>query len=436
MRAEVCDIAPSDWRILPIKDVCERVTSGGTPSRRKPEFFQGGRWGWVKTQELRDRWIDDSEEHITDDAIRESSAKVLPANTVLLALYGATVGQLGLLRRQMTCNQACCAIIADASKADFRYLYYHLLNARPQLKRLATGAAQQNLSGELIRQFELPFPLPQEQRAIAAVLGSLDDKIEVNRKTARALEGIARAVFNSWFVDFDPVRRKAAGEPTGLPDEVAALFPDRLVDSAMGEAPEGWRVGTVGDIAEAAREGVDPGDIDPGTPYIGLEHMPRRSIALAEWAHAGKVTSGKSQFRHGQILFGKLRPYFHKVGIAPVDGVCSTDIIVAEPKQPCWAALALGHLSSLAVVQHADRSSSGTKMPRTNWRDLAAFRIAIPPEPLAILASNTVAPMVDRIVTGIHQNRTLAALRDALLPKLLSGELEVLGGEAAVEEVA
>lgn len=321
-------------------------------------------------------------------------------------------------------------VLTGDTDVETRFIYYALSNTN--IRGWVTGAVQPKLNQGNMNQIEIPFPDEGVRRAIVSVLGTLDDKIEVNRKQARVLEGIARAVFNSWFVDFDPVRRKAAGEPTGLPDEIAALFPDRLVDSPMGEVPEGWTAGTVGDIADSAREGVDPGDVDSSTPYIGLEHMPRRSIALTDWAHAGKVTSGKSVFRRGQILFGKLRPYFHKVGVAPVDGVCSTDIIVAEPKKPCWSSLALGHLSSDAVVQHADRSSSGTKMPRANWRDLAAYQIAIPPEPLAALASDTVAPMIDRIVAGIHQNRALGALRDTLLPKLISGELRIADAEQIV----
>lgn len=321
-------------------------------------------------------------------------------------------------------------VLTGDTDVETRFIYYALSSTN--IRGWVTGAVQPKLNQGNMNQIEIPFPDEGVRRAIVSVLSTLDDKIEVNRKQARVLEGIARALFNSWIVDFDPVRRKAAGEPTGLPDEIAALFPDRLVDSPMGEVPEGWRAGTIGDIAEAAREGVDPGDIDPATPYIGLEHMPRRSIALAEWAHAGKVTSGKSMFRRGQILFGKLRPYFHKVGVAPVDGVCSTDIIVAEPRSLCWAALALGHLSSDAVVQHADRSSSGTKMPRTNWRDLAAFQIAIPPEPLAMLASRTIAPMLDGLAIGTHQSRSLAALRDALLPRLISGELRIADAERIV----
>ncbi len=320
--------------------------------------------------------------------------------------------------------------VRDFKGNDPRFVSYFLRTLN--FLAYSDKAAVPGLNRNHLHMAEVTIPPVPEQKAIAAVLGALDDKVEMNRKQARVLEGIARAVFKSWFVDFDPVRSVAAGEPISLPANVAALFPKRLVDSPIGEIPKGWTPGTVGDIADASREGVDPSDVDSRTPYVGLEHMPRRSIVLTEWAHAEKATSGKSMFRRGQILFGKLRPYFHKVAVAPVDGVCSTDIIVAKPKKPCWAALALGHLSSDALVQHADRSSSGTKMPRTNWRDLAAFQIAIPPEALAELASSTCAPMLDRLAAGTHQGRTLAALRDALLPRLISGELRIADAERIV----
>src|SRR5438132_3936883 len=110
MDAEVCELAPPDWGIRSVKEICKRVTSGGTPSRANRSFYQSGTWPWVKTQELQDRWLEETEERITDEAVENSSAKPLPINTLLMAMYGATVGQLGILRRPMTCNQACCAM--------------------------------------------------------------------------------------------------------------------------------------------------------------------------------------------------------------------------------------------------------------------------------------------------------------------------------------
>src|SRR5438445_4522365 len=137
-----------------------------------------------------------------------------------------------------------------------------------------------------------------------------------------------------------------------------------MVRSELGEIPIGWCVGNIGEIAENPRRGILPPETKQGTPYIGLEHMPRRSIALSEWGDASKTVSNKFQFLKGEILFGKLRPYFHKVGVAAVNGVCSTDILVITPKSPEWYGLVLGHVSSDDFVDYADAASTGTKMPR------------------------------------------------------------------------
>ena len=155
---------------------------------------------------------------ITGQELANSSAKVLPECTLLVAMYGVTVGQLGILRRPMACNQACCALLVDPAKADFRYVHYQLLNARSQLRGLATGAAQQNLSGKLIRSLHFPFPSVAEQHAIAHILGALDDKIELNRRMNQTLEAMAGAIFRDWFVDFGPTRAKMEGrEPYLVP---------------------------------------------------------------------------------------------------------------------------------------------------------------------------------------------------------------------------
>ena len=250
MRLEVCDIAPANWRRVPISAACSRFASGGTPSRKVPAYFDGGTIPWVKTQELTDCVLTDTDEHITEEAVRSSSAKMLPAKTVLMAMYGATVGQLGMLARPMTCNQACAAMVVDASMHDYRFLYYQLLAARVQIKSLATGAAQQNLSGAQIKQFVLPFPSLAEQTAIGDTLGLIDQRIALLRETNATLEAIAQALFKSWFVDFDPVRAKQQGlTPAGMDEATAALFPDSFESSSSGQLPSGWKPGSIGDLA-------------------------------------------------------------------------------------------------------------------------------------------------------------------------------------------
>jgi type I restriction enzyme, S subunit len=252
----------------------------------------------------------------------------------------------------------------------------------------------------------------------------------------RTLEAMAQVLFQSWFVDLDPVRAKMAGrQPAGMDAETAALFPDSLGSSQLGDIPRHWAVVALGEIATSVRDVVDPCDVDQRMPYIGLEHMPRRSLALGEWGLAGDVGSAKSRFMKGDILFGKLRPYFHKVGVAPIDGVCSTDILTVRPNDYRWLGFVLGHLSSDALIDYADGCSAGTRMPRVSWSDLRRYPVICPPDDVAAALTNATGPMLHRIHASILESRSLAALRDALLPMLLSGKLRVPDAEKCLEAV-
>jgi len=346
------------------------------------------------------------------------------------------------------------AVLRARSSADPRFLYY-LTTSTPLIDYWASIAEEKSAYPSVnpsdIAECVVPIPPLPEQRAIAHILGTLDDKIELNRRMSETLEAMARALFKSWFVDFLPVRAKAAvrrDHPKWTDDqvtraacpklkpEIARLFPDSFEDSELGEIPKGWTVGTLGDIAEHPRRGVQPESIEPNTPYIALEHMPRRSIALHGWGLADGLESNKFEFRKGEILFGKLRSYFHKVGVAPVDGVCSTDIVVIAPKSWRWFGLVLGHTSSVEFVEYTNAGSTGTKMPRTRWADMARYEVVLPSEPVAEAFSKLVQPLIYLIITSIHESRTLAALRDALLPKLISGELRVKDAEKFIGKVA
>ena len=230
-------------------------------------------------------------------------------------------------------------------------------------------------------------------------------------------------------------RERARAYLDKMEPSIAALFPDHFVDSELGEIPAGWEVGCLADIAVAPRRGVDPTSLHDETPYIGLEHMPRRSVALTQWESAGKVTSSKSAFKKGEFLFGKLRPYFHKVGIAPVSGICSTDIIVVAPKASQWSSFVLASISSDEFVAYANQTSTGTKMPRTSWKTISEYRICLPSVHAVQAFQDIVQPMVDGIVANVHGSHALAALRDALLPKLISGEIRVNTQGAASEAI-
>src|SRR3990172_8436080 len=182
-------------------------------------------------------------------------------------------------------------IVRGNSEADTRFIMYAL--SAMDISGYLTGSTMPKLTQGNMNRIPLLTPPLVEQRAIAHILGALDDKIELNRRMNETLEAMARALFQSWFVDFDPVRAKAEGRDPGLPKPVADLFPDRFEDSELGEMPAGWEVGTLSDVADHPRRGVRPEGIGASTPYIGLEHMPKRCIALSDWGVADDLESNK-----------------------------------------------------------------------------------------------------------------------------------------------
>jgi type I restriction enzyme S subunit len=367
-------------------------------------------------------------ERLSEEDFLRWTRRITPSPGDIVFSYETRLGEAAIIPEGLKCclGRRMGLLRVKSRNIESRFLLYAYLGPEFQntlRARTIHGSTVDRIPLIEMGGFSIPVPDPSTQRAIAHILGTLDDKIELNRRMNATLEGMARALFKSWFVDFDPVRAKAEGRDTGLPPDLAALFPDRLVESELGEVPEGWGVGTFGQVAQNMRRTVQPSELEPETPYIGLQHMPRRSIALSEWGIGDELESNKYEFREGEILFGKLRPYFHKVGVAPIDGVCSTDIVVLSPVAPEWFGPVLGYASSDAFVEFTNASSTGTKMPRTGWQDMARYPMVIPPISLAGTLAGYVRPLVERIQTNIHESRTLAALRDTLLPKLLSGEV-------------
>lgn len=338
----------------------------------------------------------------------------LRGGEILLTLVGS-LGECAVVPEELAGWNVARAVgvIPLKPEVDPDWVAYCLRSAPLQryIREWATTTVQATLNLRDVGNLPIPVPPREEREEIVKILGNLDKKAAVSRRMNRTLEAMARAVFKSWFVDFDPVR------------------------SAEGSRPSGWGVGALGDLAENQRRSIEPGEVTEETPYIGLEHMPRKSIALGEWGTPEDLASSKLQFRRGEILFGKLRPYFHKVGVAVVDGICSTDIVVIAPKTPSFFGPVLGYITSDEFVGYADRSSVGTKMPRARWADMARYPVLVPPEPVAQAFTDQVKPLVDMIATNVLQSRTLAALRDALLPKLLSGEIRVKEAEKIVGEV-
>jgi len=308
-------------------------------------------------------------------------------------------------------NQHVAIIRPDQKKLSAEFLKYYLLNPKFKyfmLGMASVGGTRNALTKGMIEDFEIETPDLPTQTRIADILSVLDYKIELNRQSNATLEAIAQAIFKEWFVDFR--FPGATGE---------------MQDSELGSIPKGWRVGKLGDLCDNVRKTVQPRDVVKDTPYVGLEHIPRKSLGLISWGVSGDVNSQKTHFNKYDVLFGKLRPYFHKVCIAPLAGISSTDILVIKHKNKDAFSFCLNHLYSNKLIAFVSAVADGTRMPRVDWKTISHYEIVIPSEQLLSQFNEVTFPYYKKIIENNHQSTIIAQIRDVLLPKLMNGEIPV-----------
>jgi type I restriction enzyme S subunit len=321
---------------------------------------------------------------------------------VVTGRYG-TLGEVFYLERDYwPLNTA--LYVVDFKGTHPRFAAYFLKNVLKDYQ--SDKAAVPGVDRNVLHELKVNAPDQTTQERIAAILSTYDDLIENNRRRMALLEDAARQMYQEWFV-----RLRFPGYEHS-----------RIVDGV----PEGWQENTLGDVCINLRETVSPDTLDPTTPYIGLEHIPRRSISLTEWGNVGQVTSTKLRFHAGEILFGKIRPYFHKVGIAFVDGVASSDTIVIRAIEERLNDLVLMTMSSDPFVATTSQNMrEGSKMPRADWKQMKEYPVAVPPDVLLKTFNDTIRTITDQLKNLTFQNQKLRAARDLLLPKLMSGEISV-----------
>ena len=333
----------------------------------------------------------------------------------------------------------------EGVEIDSRYFSYLLstLDAQQSLIQIATSSGgQANLSTKQLLDFEVLVAPPADQKAIAHILGTLDDKIELNRKTNETLEAMAKALFKSWFVDFDPVRAKAEGRPTELPAEISDLFPDSFEDSELGEIPSGWRVAPVGDVVECV------GGSTPSTNELeywdGGEYFwatPKDLSSLSEpflLDTAKKITAdGVQRISSGILPVGTVLLSSR----APVGYVAAACVPVSI-NQGFIALKSNGLMSSvyllnwcLSNVQQFKDRASGTTFAEISKAAFRPIPLLVPREEVAKSFSDKAHTLYERVVSNMRQSTLLAATRDALLPKLISGEIRIPDAEKMLEEV-
>ena len=437
----------SEWHEVSLEsikaDKKNAFSMGPFGSKIKADNFVSSGVPVIKGGNLGGTYLNESEFDFLTDAKANELASSKAYREDIVITHRGTLGQVGLIPEsskydEYVVSQSQLKMSFDKDKVDPYFVYYFLRSPIGQSRLLANTsqvgvpAIAQALT--TLRKLEIPLPPKNTQSQITGILRNLDDRITLLRASNTTLEAIAQALFKSWFVDFDPVHAKQQGRaPEGMDAQTAALFPDSFEESELGMVPKGWRVGTLGDIAQTIKKQISSEQLHSGLNYVGLEHIPRKSLSLTAWDNAEGLESAKAKFGVGDVLFGKLRPYFHKVVIAPVDGVCSTDILVCAPKKPAYYGLVVMQLFSKELIDYADRLSNGAKMPRVNWSDLAAYPLVIPPEEIASIYTKFSTEIFEKMQQGVHQMQTLANLHDTLLPRLISGQLRLPEAQAAVE---
>jgi len=428
-----------EWPIVEVKQICELIVD--CVNKTAPVVSEKTPYRMIRTTNIRNGRVNLEECRYVDKTTFEKwtrRAKLQFGDVVLTR--EAPIGEAGFITEpeNLFLGQRVMQYRANPAILAPRFLLYAFRSPLLQHQfgsHEGSGSVVSHIRVGDCYKFKIPLPPLSVQTEIAETLGALDDRITLLRETNTTLEAIAQALFKSWFVDFDPVRAKQQGrEPEGMDTETAALFPDSFEESELGLVPSRWQVGTLGDITETVKKQLPPSKLHADICYVGLEHIPRQSLSLTNWDNAEGLESAKSAFSKGDILFGKLRPYFHKVVIAPFYGVCSTDILVCRPKTPAYYGITAMYLFSKALVDYASRLSNGAKMPRINWKDLAEYPICIPTELLAAEYSKAIKPLFERITANVHQAQTLATLRDTLLPRLISGQLRLPGTVALLKE--
>lgn len=334
------------------------------------------------------------------------------------------------------------AIKAVANKEDEgRFWYYALLLA--DLGRLRSGSGQPLINQRSLNAVELPVPPRSDRLMIAGILGSIDDKIELNRQTNETLEAMAQAIFRDWFVEFGPTRRRIEGasDPVeimgGLITEVewaqklADLIPSKFGANGL---PEGWRTGELGDLVSNVVERCKPSGETQALPYVPIDTIDARKLVLSQWRPGEEAQSSLVRFKSNDILFGAMRPYFHKVAVSAFDGVTRTTVFVLRPKLQADLYFAASQINEPSSIEYATLHSSGSTIPYAVWpNSFEKLPVALPPPDVRCKYGELVALYFSLMNLNEGQNRSLSSTRDLLLPKLMSGKIRLREAEAQLE---
>ncbi len=370
------------------------VSSGGTPLRDKPEYYINGNIPWIKTGDLKGKYVNNPDEFITEEALKNSSAKLFPERTVLLAMYGATIGACSILPFEASINQACAALL-PTDKCDEVYLYYFLKSILGLLVKMGVGGAQPNISGGKIKQILIPLPSLPVQKKIAAILDAADLYRRQTKTLIEKYGQLAQSLFLEMFGD--PVRNE-----------------------------KGWEKLESNKLCFFKKESIIPQNIITGTKYVGLECIEKETgnkLDISEVTE-GDLKSNKFTFDENYILYGKLRPYLNKVALPNFKGICSTDIIPIKPiKGKSNRQFICQIMRGKGFVSFAHERSSGANLPRISPSVIEKYLVINPPLSLQTQFADRIQLIELQKAQAQAALQKSEALFNSLLQKAFKGEL-------------
>lgn len=395
---------PSNWCWIRLENIAE-WGSGGTPSRKRKEYYNGN-IPWIKTGELNNGYIFNSEEKITELGLKNSSAKLYPINTVIIAMYGATIGKVGILSIEATTNQACaCAIVYK--NILFKYVFHYLIYQKEAFINKSKGGAQPNLSQEIIKKHEIPLPPIKEQQRIVNIIESLFAKLdrakELIENTLAQFEQNKMAILHKAFI----------GELT------AKWRKENNIDLSS------WKKCELKEVFKVVKDKYNPQTENQIVNYIGLENI-ETSKGIISKNNSSEVKSIKTKFKKDDILYGKLRPYLNKHDVVNFDGICSTDILVFRFNDINTAKYINYYFNLPMFIQYAVENSSGINLPRVSEKTISKYKISLP----TIEEQQEIVNILDNLLAKYNKIKNLEQqlekielLKKAILAKAFRGEL-------------
>jgi type I restriction enzyme S subunit len=429
-----------EWQTLPVAEAPLEIIDGdrGVNYPKQEDFGSSGDCLFLNTGNVTTSGFSFTERSFItkekDAALRKGKLK---RHDVVLTTRG-TVGNVALFDdsvhfEHVRINSGMVLLRADQSKLLPRFLYQFVrsLVFKEQVAALTTGSAQPQLPIRDIRRVEIPLPPLAQQKAIAAVLGALDDKIELNRRMNATLEAIARALFQSWFVDFDPVRAKLDGhKPADLDEATAALFPNKFQESIQGPIPKGWTIEPVGEVVACVGGGT-PSTTEPKFWEGGSHHWttpkdfssleaPILIDTVRKITDAGIANISSGLLPAGTLLLSSRAPVGY-LAIAAIPVAINQGFIAMKCNDRASNFFMLNWCQeNMAQIEARATGTTFAEISKQNFRPIP---VVLPPKELMAAFTSKVSPLYEQIAANVRQSRNLARIRDALRPKLLSGEL-------------